>query len=363
MLFDPVPKESRRELFDRERELNELDSFVRFGSKIALVLGIRRVGKTSLLKVFVNESNYPWIFIDARRLSEYGYSKIGLYKLLSEELNRRKKLLDRIMNYLKVIKGIRILGTHVEFDWREKELSISSILEKLDEYAEDEGSPFLVIVDEAQELRFMRGHGRLDFRKIIAYCYDNLHRLKFILSGSEVGVLQEFTGFGDRESPLYGRVREVIVVERFMRDKSLEFLEAGFSEAGMNVPRDVLERAVDVFDGIPGWLTLYGHMAVRARSPNIVNQVAEEAVKVAVSEISNLTRQSQLYKHVLKAVAMGYRNWKNIKYFVESHMGRPIYDKQLYQALKNLIALSILEKHNTEYSFIDPLYKEASLHI
>lgn len=48
---------------------------------------------------------------------------------------------------------------------------------------------------------------------------------------------------------------------------------------------------------------------------------------MAVNEFSNLTRHSQLYKHVLKAVAMGYRNWKNIKYFVESHMGRPIYDK------------------------------------
>ncbi|MEM2725377.1 MAG: ATP-binding protein, partial [Candidatus Nezhaarchaeales archaeon] len=307
MLFDPAPKENRKELFNREKELAELESYTKAGPRIALVLGIRRIGKTSLLRVFANEIVHPWIFIDARRLSEYGYSKIGLYRVLSEEFNKRRKLLGKIVDYLRRIKGVRVFEAHVEFNWREKELSISSILEKLNEYAEDNGSSFFVIIDEAQELRFLRGYGKLDFRNIIAYSYDNLRRVKFLLSGSEMGVLHEFLGFSDHKSPLYGRAREVINVERFSKDKSIEFLEAGFKEEGVSPPREVIERAVEVFDGIPGWLTLYGYMSIRRRNLNVIDQVLDEAVKVAASEISNLTRYSQLYKHVLKAVAMGYR--------------------------------------------------------
>ncbi|MEM3895862.1 MAG: ATP-binding protein [Archaeoglobaceae archaeon] len=359
MLFDPAPKETRKELFNRERELEELRSCIRNG-KIAIVLGVRRIGKTSLLKVFAGESGFPYVFIDARKLSEYGYSKMSLYKILSEEFSKRKRGLEKIADYLKKIRGVGIFETHLEFDWREKGLSVSSIFEKLEEYAEDNDTSFLIIVDEAQEMRYLRGHGKMDFRKIIAYSYDNLRRVKFVLSGSEVGILNEFLGFGDSESPLYGRAREVINVERFSKEKSLEFLEAGFSEVGMSVSMEEIEKAVEILDGIPGWLTLYGYMAVRKNNIKVLDQVVDEAVKIAAKELSNLIKGSRLYEHVLKAMAMGYRNWKNIGYFVESRLGRPVYDKSLYEILQKLIAASIIEKRGTEYDFLDPIYREAS---
>jgi hypothetical protein len=69
MLFDPRPKESRSELFDREEELRALESYVRSGSPLILCIGVRRIGKTSLLKVFLNESGYPHVYVNARRLS------------------------------------------------------------------------------------------------------------------------------------------------------------------------------------------------------------------------------------------------------------------------------------------------------
>ena len=55
-MFDPMPKEIRRELFDREKELKELEICSRSGSSLVLCLRIRRIGKTSSLKVFLNES-------------------------------------------------------------------------------------------------------------------------------------------------------------------------------------------------------------------------------------------------------------------------------------------------------------------
>ena len=50
MLFDLNPKESPRELFGREKELDELIRLIKARRWVAL-LGPRMVGKTSIVKV------------------------------------------------------------------------------------------------------------------------------------------------------------------------------------------------------------------------------------------------------------------------------------------------------------------------
>jgi AAA+ ATPase superfamily predicted ATPase len=50
-LFDLRPKSRREDLFDRERELSELYRDVGRGYPVVLVLGVRRIGKTSILRV------------------------------------------------------------------------------------------------------------------------------------------------------------------------------------------------------------------------------------------------------------------------------------------------------------------------
>ncbi|MEM1560645.1 MAG: ATP-binding protein [Ignisphaera sp.] len=62
MLFDPKPKESRKDLFDRENELMELKNSVEHGPLITLCIGVRRSGKTSLIRTFMNEYGYPSLY-------------------------------------------------------------------------------------------------------------------------------------------------------------------------------------------------------------------------------------------------------------------------------------------------------------
>ncbi len=360
MLFDPRPKEARSELFDRDRELELLAKYVSSGSPLILCLGIRRIGKTSVLKVFINESKYPVLYIDARRLMEVGYSKQGFYRLLSEEFTKLKGRFTVIIDYLKSVKGVVIAGHGVEFNWRSRELSISSILAKINEYAEDSGTLFIVAVDEAQYLRFLRGRNKIDFRQIIAYSYDNLRRIKFILTGSEVGLLHRFLGFTDSSSPLYGRVRDEVVIDRFPRDESIKFLEQGFKEAGINTPRAVIEDVVDIVDGIPGWLAYFGYKFTQTSRHDILDKVFKEAVSIALDELRNLYNYSPLYIHILKAIAMGFNNWSNIKRAVEAWTGRTIPANTLYRLLTNLIDMSIISKINEKYTFLDPIYREAA---
>jgi hypothetical protein len=77
VLFDPRPKESREDFFDREKELELIQAYAKKGSPIILCLGVRRIGKTSLLKVFLNETSYPHLYLNARKLADYGYQSPG----------------------------------------------------------------------------------------------------------------------------------------------------------------------------------------------------------------------------------------------------------------------------------------------
>ena len=67
-LFDLRPKTSRRDLFGRERELEQLHRAVERGLPLIAVLGVRRVGKTSLLKTFLGEVD--GIYVDMRGFAE-----------------------------------------------------------------------------------------------------------------------------------------------------------------------------------------------------------------------------------------------------------------------------------------------------
>ncbi|MGC8933497.1 MAG: AAA family ATPase [Candidatus Methanodesulfokora sp.] len=360
MLFDPKPKTSRDVLFDRDKELDELQKLVMGPCPLILCLGIRRIGKTSLVKTFINEVDYPSIYINAIKLSEYNYSRNGFFKILSEEFTRSKGKLARAIEHLRGIRGVTIGGYGVEFDLMDRDLSLSSILERLSDYALDKGTTFLVVIDEAQELRFLRGYGRIDFRKILAQSYDNLRGLKFILTGSEVGLLYKFLELENYESPLYGRIVEELMVERFSAEKSIEFLEAGFSEVGMKVQRSFIEEAVDRLDGIPGWLAFYGYEVLRSGRQDILNFVVEKATSLARAELGKLVKSSRYYGHILKAVALGYGSWSTIKSFVELRAGRKVDNKALTRWLKRLVDLSILTKRNDEYEFLDPIHKEAA---
>ena len=356
-MFDPRPKERREELFDRGSELSALAGYVRGGPPLILCLGVRRIGKTSVVRTFLNESGLPHIYVDARALSAYGYTKQGLYTILSEALTRLRGKFADVVEYLRRLRGVHVGPLGVELDWGERRLSILSILERMDEYAEDRGTVLMVAIDEAQDLRFVKG---LDFGKLLAYAYDNLRRLRFLLTGSEVGLLHDFLRFDEYDAPLYGRARAEVLVERFSRDESLEYLRAGFAEAGAAAAEEELEKAVEAFDGIPGWLALYGYKAACMKERNALEAALEEAVRTALGELRRLSSASELYVHVLRAVAAGHDRWSTIKRAVEAWTGRHIHDETLRRVLNKLIAMSLLAREGEEYKFLDPVNKRAA---
>ncbi|MEM3833615.1 MAG: ATP-binding protein [Thermoprotei archaeon] len=255
------------------------------------------------------------------------------------------------------------MGMQVEFDWSEKGLLLSSLLNSINEWMEEENRYLVIAIDEAQLLRNMKGgKGRIDFREVIAYSYDNLTRVKFLLTGSEIGLLTDFIGTEDYESPLYGRGRGELVLERFNENKSIAYLNAGFNEYGINVNIDMVEKIVDKLDGIVGWLTLIGNTSVRMKKLDneVIESVIDMAKGMVKNEIQKLLQTSRYYRLILKSIARGSIHWKDIKMDVESWINSPITNSQISRALETLLKLSIIEKRAEGYFIVDPIVREFS---
>lgn len=113
MLFDPRPKERREEIFDREKELESILNGMN-EYPISLIIGIRRVGKSSLLKVALNEYSGIGIYMDTRRLYSAGSGSISS-AMLVDEITRILLGKGRV-GFLRGIKveEINLLGLHLK---------------------------------------------------------------------------------------------------------------------------------------------------------------------------------------------------------------------------------------------------------
>jgi AAA+ ATPase superfamily predicted ATPase len=363
MLFDPKPKNQRSDLFDREEEIKELKESI-LKVPITLLLGIRRVGKTSVLRVALNELKTPYLYLDLRVLEGEGYSKVAFYRLLSEAFSSTVSRWGRLINYLRGVRGVEVRGFRVELDWREESLTLTRMLNNLNRFGEEAEGGFVVVAfDEAQILRYLSGgKGRVDFGNILAYAYDNLPNLRFVLTGSEVGLLLNTLRLDDASSPLYGRYVKIVKLERFSKEKSIEFLVRGFEEAGMRVGDDILQKIYEKVDGVVGWLAYFGFSMIESRNPTVeaVNEVAEKALKLVKEELDKVFRRSRYYAYILKAISLDISTWSGIKRAVEAWLGRPLQNAQITRLIETLVELSIVEKRNGYYAISDPLIAEYS---
>ena len=336
MLFDLRPKSSRRDLFNRELELKFLDDAAGRGDPLILVLGIRRIGKTSILRSFLE--NWNGIYIDMRGVVRTA----DLYERLSEGLSDS---LGRLKRFLKNIRGIRILDVEVEVKWRGRDsISFLGLLEELNRRRER----IIMILDEVQGLRPPIS---MEVKSLIAYAYDNLENVTVILSGSEIGLLRNFVGIDNSASPLYGRYHLDLMVKRFPKDLSMEFLRQGFKELNMSVDEGIIENAVNLFDGIVGWLVFFGRSYVDGVRD--LKQISNVAVQMALNELNKLDWRGRM---VLKAIAEGENSWSTIRRYVEEKRGITIPKSSLTRTIRKLEKLSIIEN----YRFLDPVYREAS---
>ena len=254
-----------------------------------------------------------------------------------------------------------MFGVELELDNKRSESFLVESLNALDKWALKEDKILYLVFDEAQLLRHFKRNGGLDFNEFFSYIYENLSGLRIILTGSEVGLLEEFIGLDDSSSPLYGRYVKKLYLSRFARKESEEFIRIGFEEVEMEASEDIIREAVNTLDGIVGWLVFFGRVCIDAGrvDKRSIALTLEKAEIIVNDELSNLKRNSSRYISVLKAMAFGSKGWKEIKTATEIIEKNNLTDTSFSRILSRLIELSYVEVEIGEdgktYKLFDPV--------
>ncbi|MEO3993123.1 MAG: ATP-binding protein [Desulfurococcaceae archaeon TW002] len=364
VLFDLAPKTSRKDLYDFVEELENLyRNYV--NARLVTIVGPRRAGKTSLILTFLNEYKIPHIFVDCRTvsLSEYGVSFRSFAESLSSAINmflsRHRSLTNKLLSFLREVKGVEIdmSVARISLRWKRKErFSVTALLEKLNTFARDENMRLALVFDELQELSSLN----LDFSKLLAYTYDHLRNLVVYVSGSQVGLLYDMLGIENPDSPLYGRLVSEVKVRRLTRSESIDFLERGFSEAGVVISRYVIEDVVEKLDGLIGWLTFFGWSYVNG--VRNLEEVVSAASKQEAEEVKRFllrTRSEKRFKTILKLVSQRPMRWSELKKALEFEEGIEIDDHNFNALLQRLVKAGLIEKRDEHYAVPDPILATA----
>ncbi len=305
------------------------------------------------------------MYIDARKFESFQYLTYEMFlEELKASISRFTAVDRRILEYLRTVKGVKVLGLEVEFERGKSRPLLTSILEAMDSWAKDREEKLVIIIDEAQELIKLRGY---DIIPAIAYAYDNLRSLAFVFAGSKIGLLYRFLKVQDPSSPLYGRYMERIELKPLSREKAVEFLRKGFEDHGLKVNEEFLNRAVDKLDGVIGWLAYLGLKTVSkgCADPKIINEVLEEASKIAINEFCNFVNAmgTKRYIEIIKAIGEEGASWSQIKRYLELRLETRIYDSELARLLKNLIDNGFIDKKDNVYVILDPILRYASRNV
>ncbi len=352
MYFDPRPKKNREDFYDREKELKEFDKALK-SSPMVVITGIRRLGKTSL--ILVGLENVPSVLIDMRGVPQ---SREGIYRRVEASLNeffrKNGSIWREVKRGLRRITGVQVLGSGISLAWGEKRADLTELFGSLKNHG------VVVVFDEVQ---YARGPLGKKLAETLAYLYDYTD-LRLVLSGSEVGLLYDFLGTDDPNAPLYGRYFREIKLERFDESKSIGFLRKGFEQAGLRVDEDILKLAYEKLDGIVGWLVHFGLKFIETgNKEEVIEEVVEEASNLVLEELNNFLEKhkpaEKRFFEVLRAVAIGKSSWQEIKGYMESIERRSIPDASLGRVLRGLLRASFLEKvvegRNIRYKIPDPI--------
>lgn len=362
MYFSLEPKSRMKDLYDRKKELRNLENAIESG-KIVLLTGIRRIGKTSLLNVFLNErkkSGTHYIFADCRTFLRRGnfFDK----KAFNEHIVSRIQDTFGTPAFKKALKSVSNIKTPwLEIEFKKKndtQLPLVRILEDVNLFLKKSKKTMILAVDEAQNLR-LDGSGGFEFLNLLAYAYDHLPNVKFILTGSEVGVLHDFLKLTDADSPLFGRHTSEIMVQRFSREDSINFLIEGLTQVGIKPDKSRIEKAVDILDGLVGYLVIFGYTVSQTGDyDGAISETLESAEQLVRKEMEGLFEKSGNYRVVLEAVAHKMNTFSRIKqYFLMYSLS--INDRTLTNLLKALVKYSYLEERiegkSKRYVIPDPI--------
>lgn len=347
-MFSDRPISDIEKLYGKEhkeavRELNKLIEKGRFVS----LLGPRRVGKTSVLRTFLNTYNYPYLYYD---LSPY-IGKTGVsYTSLTPALIK----FDDIKFDAELQINLAIIKLTIKnIQSRQYENALLNVLREIN----SKFKKFLIIFDEAQVLVFIRGINMLGFLQTI---HNTMDHISVIMTGSMPGLLEKILSPSSKR-PMYARYVEKIELKRWSKEDAINYLKIGLEEAGIKYSDYELEEAINELSTIPGFLSSYGLKRLRTTHKEALKDALEDAISLWTSDLEAFINiyKSPTYINILSILAqtsLGF-TWSEI--MREINRIEEVKNPKLYRILKNLVSAGMIEKINDKYMIAEKPLKEA----
>ncbi len=351
MYFTPEPKTEEKDLFGVDYALKTLVAgLTDKDTRLMVIKGLRRTGKTSLLNVALKKSGKSYVKIDVR---EGPYrERREFFAFLADKI---KETLEESFFHkvLRSISGVGIgykdVSATVYFS---QESNLALFLSSLDSQLKAKHQTLILAFDEAQLLK----HIKFDY--ILASIFDNYLALKVVLTGSEIGLIDSFLGHEDYDAPLYGRALAEITVRKQSTEDTSRFLEEGFAQFGRKISFVEINEVIEQLDGVIGWATYYGWLRYKSNSHAgalaKVKKEGKETVRRELQKFLDQRKTESKYLRLLKYIATGYSTWGELKYnFAKDKL--KVADSQLLLYLNELRDYGFVEKAEERYLIPDPL--------
>ncbi len=388
----------RGELFyDRQRELNNLLAAVQAlqagTPQYYALLGMRKVGKTSLLMEFarrlVDEPSVVVIHVDCFEsaidplifFQDYAIAVLDAFldalghtphigTLRGARLDEADFLatLGRVqaLGLRSMERGVRaLLVVRAGGDRREAFHAIAELPEAI---AIETDRHAIVILDEFQAARQLNLFK--DVKTTIADVFQFLRskwqrqrRVMYIVSGSEISLLEQII---HREQAPFFQHFTTLRLREFPPQEAQTMMSALFAQAGHQVERALIDEMVSRFNGHPFYLQVLGEELCRAANDPAITGITPALYKTVAQETllgqggrlylyfqgmyERLVRSASSLTQVIIAVAHGHhtvsqvaRGLRRSSNVASSWLGR-------------LVDADVLVKEGTHYRFADPVF-------
>lgn len=362
--FKITPIDTVDLLYDREDELKKLKNLLEDTPIIAL-LGPRRCGKTSLIKVLSNEISYPYIYLDMREVKVSSKtSKIVLIEALEKGLNeiKNKDILQKLIKYLKrfiepieeVSSSYESFAVKIRFKRELGEKELFEIFSELDNWAKNEKKKLVIFLDEAGLL--VEGDREKEmYQELLRAVHDNKKNLRIILTGSEISLIMNL---------LEGIEFQRVSLGPFSEETSKDFLREGLKNLNSENLDEEINIVISNLGGIPGWLSHYGYYRKDSDMKKALEKVKKEAEPYVKSELNRLLNYFYNVIGISKIktlIALEYigRDWKRekkVREYLEKRLN--LNKKDTSKILDKLEEFSFLEKRNGQVRLVDPMHYE-----
>lgn len=332
-MFEVRPVTSERNLYGREHReaLGRLKENVEEKTFTA-ILGPRRVGKTSIIRVFLNRYPYRYIYYDfspfmGRQGISYTELTPAMMNIETEKLSYRAQLsLGLIRLDVRPESGVQFQN------------ALINLLRELNGKYDD----LLLVIDEAQVMPLTRGINMLGLLQLISNTMDNT---TVIMTGSMPGLLERILS-PSASKPMFARYVDRISIPRWTSDESIGYLKKGLREAKVPHTRAELEEAVEELSNVPGFLAYYGKMRTRGMGhEEALREASNYAVGIWEQDLEAFLNiySTRAYVTALWVLAQSRFGLTRKEIAGEVLRMENISDRSLSRILKNLVSSGMVE--------------------